>query len=244
MRLLFVYQDHAGPARQLLETLGVSDVKMFIVRKDARQPTDEELAFLRANPALPAAACEVNRKYRKSVSDLVDFCCEPKKFRIDDVQLRDWLVPRPVNIRAPSAPSAAFAQAATDAPNLILHPDALLRADELAVHRWAFAERGARLLARYANAEDLGPMRDWKAAHGVDFAVNGRVIFKYAAHCGKDVLRGKAEWHLKEGDNTTPEGAARIYFYRIDCNSTTQVVVFYVGPHPADGHQQISFECR
>lgn len=239
MRFLFVYQDCAEPARRLLDELGVRDVTLVIARKNADAPTVAELSVLKAHQGACAAACQISRKYRKNVAQLVSFTCEPKKFRIEDQQLREWLVPID---RAPvtyDKPSVAFRAAAHRAPFLVLHPDALKSADELARHRWAFATLGADLLARYASGESLGALRGWKAAYGVDFAANGRVCFKYRASCGTDRRESRTEWHLKEGDKTTRESAARVYFDRVDFSSGPRVLVFYVGPHPDDGEYAV-----
>lgn len=241
MRFLFVYQDYATQARKLLDELDVRDVELVIARKNAISPTEPELARLRTHSGADAAACEINRIYRKSAAAFVTFCCTPKKFRFEDRQLRDWLVPPGQGPLIHAAPSDAFRTAASGCPRLLLHPDALKAADELAAHRRAFANLAATLLARWASGESLGPPREWKSTHGVDFAPNGRVAFKYAGTCGSDAREGRTEWHLKEGDNTTRASAARVYFARVEFPSGTQVVVFYVGPHPEDGERSVTF---
>jgi len=240
MRFLFVYQDYAQQARELLDKLAVRDVTLIIARKNANEPNAGEMELLEAYRGAPAAGCEINRKYRKSVAALVTFCCEPKKFRFEDQQLREWLVPKDRVVVSYGNPSAAFLAAAKRSAGLVLHPDALRTADELVPHRWEFATRSADLLARYADGESLGALRDWKSNHGVDFATAGRVSYKYRAMCGDLVRNDRTEWHLKEGDNTTRESAARIYFARLECPSGARVVVFYVGPHPADGERLVA----
>ena len=208
MRFLFVHHQSAEKARKLLDDLVVREVTLIVARKNA--PTADEVKVLEAHKGADAAACEINRKYRKSVAPLVNFCCEPKKFRFDDQTLREWLVPKDRVTITYGKPSAVFLAEARRSPLLVLHPDALMSADELVEHRWKFATLGANLLARYASGESLGPPRDWKGDHGVDFAVGGRVSYKYRAACGTDVRDSRTEWHLKEGDNTTRESAARI----------------------------------
>lgn len=241
MRFLFVYQDYAEQARRLLEDLEVRDVTLIIARKNANAPTVDEFRLLDANKGADAAGCEINRKYRKSAAAFVTFCCEPKKFRFQDQQLREWLVPEDRVAVTCDKPSDAFRSAAGRTPLLVLHPDALNAADDLAKHRWQFATLGADLLARYALGESLGPLREWKPAYGIDFATNGRVVFKYKGLCGSEARDGRTEWHLTEGNNTTREGAARIYFGRVEFASGARIVVFYVGPHPQDGERSVSF---
>lgn len=138
-------------------------------------------------------------------------------------------------------PSEAFRAAVQGSPDLILHPDALNDADQLVEHRWRFAEEGAKLLARYAASEELGPLREWKQKFAVDFAANGRVSFKYRWTCKGEYREGSTEWHLKEGDNTTKRSAARIYFARVEFEGGARIVVLYVGPHPEDGERTLVF---
>lgn len=242
MRFLFVYQDYSEEARKLLEELEVRDVRLVIARRNAQAPTEDEVKLLEAHRGAEAAACEINRKYRKSAAPLVSFCCEPKKFRSGDQRLREWLVPRNRVMVSFGKPSEAFMDASRRQPALVLHADALRTADEIVEHRWQFATLGATLLARYAAGERLGAPREWKSTHGVDFAVNGRVAFKFMGTWEGDSRSERTEWHLKEGDNTTRKSAARIYFARVDFSSGTRVVVFYVGPHPDDGERSVSFE--
>lgn len=242
MRFLFVYQDYSKQALKLLEELQVLDVRVIIARKGAQAPTGDEIKLLEAHRGAEAAACEINRKYRKSAAAYVSFCCEPKKFRFEDQQLREWLVPRDRIVVQYGKPSAAFQDAAQRQPALVLHPDALNFADDIDKHRWKFVTLGASLLARYAAGEQLGALRDWKPTHGVDFAANGRVAFKYKGTCEGESRNARTEWHLKEGDRTTCESAARIYFARVEFSSGARVVVFYVGPHPDDGDRSVCFE--
>ncbi len=241
MRFLFVYQDYSEPARKLLDELQVRDVTLIIARKNSQGPTDDEVRLLEMHRGADAAACEINRKYRKSAAAYVSFCCEPKKFRFEDQQLREWLVPRDRVVVKYGKPSTAFRDAVQRVPALVLHPDALKFADDIAEHRWQFATLGANLLARYAAGEQLGALREWKPTHGVEFAANGRVVFRFKATCAGELCDKRTEWHLKEGDNTTREGAARIYFDRVEFSSGARVVVLYVGPHPEDGERLLSF---
>jgi len=99
-------------------------------------------------------------------------------------------------------------------------------------------------LARYADGEDLGPLRNWKDNYGVDFAPNGRVKHEYVITWRGHEREGTTEWHLKEGDKTERESAARIYFERVDFETEVKVVVFYVGPHPEDGTSSVYVDCN
>jgi hypothetical protein len=236
MRFLFVYHTHARQAEQLLAELQVDDVRLIVATNASEQPTSEELVLLNQHKGASAAACEINRHYRKNVAPLVEFSLEPKKFRIADQQLRDWLVPRSRAAVTIPRPSEAFREAAAKAMRLILAPRALECADDLVEHRWRFAKLAADLLGDYANGEIPGALTSWKSSHGVAFAANGRVTYRYEVNFGSaERHKDSSSWHLKEGDNTTKESAARVYFAPIKCSQGRYVLVFYVGPHPDNG---------
>ena len=239
MRFLFVYQDYAIQARNLLDEVGALDVELIIARKGAVAPAPDDVVLLEAHVGAEAAACELNRHYRKSAERFVRFTVQPKKFRFEDVQLREWLVPPDRPEVEHKQPSEAFLDVVANSPNLILHPDALRFADEMAEHRWPFANNAAALLGRYAQGDDLGPARDWKANHGVDSATGGQVRFRYEISTAGAASTGRSYWHLKAGDNTTRESAARIYFERVVLAQGAYVIVFYVGPHPDDGERVV-----
>jgi hypothetical protein len=244
MRFLFVNQNFSKQAAELLVELAVDDVSIIVVLARSDGPTANELALLVKHPGAQAAACDVNRGYRKCAAKYVTFCCEPKKFRIEDQPLREWLSPPSRSLVSYVSPSKAFFDAASREPTLLIAPNALDSADELAELRWKFTQRSADFLAKYAAAADqAGAPQDWKAKHGVDFAPNGGVSFKYTCHCNCDSARhqGRTEWHLKEGDRTARESAARIYFVRVNCTTGARVAVLFVGPHPTEKEHTISF---
>ena len=238
MRFLFVDHNHAGACQDLLAELDVVDVRVVKVKPREIAPGPDVVELLKQHPNAPAAACEVNRKYRKAASAHVQFSLEPKKFRPGDIPLRHWLRPPQTNTRANMPPRAAFLSVAASEPKCLLCLNALDEADQLLPLRWGFANRAAELLARHARGDNLGPMRDWKANHGLEFAANGPVVFKYRRPGAP--VDTSVEWHLKEGDNTSREGAARVYFDTFVSEGAQQVVVFYVGPHPNPGTRKAS----
>lgn len=241
MRFIFVYHTWYRQLSDLVASLGVVDVTIIAARKGSEAPNAEEMGLLIQHKGAQAAACQIDKKYRRSIERLVDLCCEPKKFRVEDQLLRDWLVPPENAVAQFSAPRASFESAAFRAANLIFHASALNAADEIRELRWPFISRSADILARVACGEDCGPMREWKARYAVDFAPNGRVRYKYTiVDNGRDVS-GETEWHLKEGDRTEAAAAARVYFAFADISNVSKVLVFYVGPHPSDGTYRVDF---
>lgn len=243
MRFLVVYQDFSNLAQELVVRLGVGDVTVLIVRKGEREASAKLQAELAAYPAAPTAVCQVVRQFRKSIEPLVDVQYVAKKFRADDQQLVSWLDPPEAEDELLVSPTEALTNALLAEKDLVAADGALKHADEITKHRWRFANRSAALLARYAKGEDLGPLRNWKESRGVDFAANGRIRYEYVVISNGETVEGSTEWHLKEGDNTTRESAARIYFERVEVGGEVKVLVFYVGPHPEDGSYSVHIDC-
>lgn len=243
MRFLVIYQDFSKPAQELVDRLCIDDVQVLIVRRGEREPSAEFLKVLEQHPNAPTAVCQVVRSFKQSIEAALDIQYVTKKFRVDDQQLTNWLLPVDAEKDAIVAPSEALAAAVQRAEHLVVADGALDHADELAAHRWKFANLSASLLARYADGEDLGPLRNWRQAHGVDFAANGRVRYSYLISANGADVEGSTEWHLKEGDNTTRESAARIYFERVEVGGRVKICIFYVGPHPSDGNYSVCIDC-
>ncbi len=240
MRFLFVYQDYADKARKLVETLAVNDVTVIVARKKEDYPSREELNLIGIRQP-PAAICQVVRRYKKNIGDLVDIEYEAKTFRENDLQLKEWLQPTPVAVVQPLRPSEAFANALAGCENLIIARQALAAVDEIHQRRWAFIQSASMLLRRHAQGEDLGPMRDWEAQFGVAFAANGQVSYCCDVPSRKHKWPA-SEWHLKEGDKTSADDAPRIYFDVLEIDGQRRVIVSYAGPHPKDGEYTVTID--
>lgn len=236
MRFLLVYQDLVPEVMELLAELKVADVEVIKVAK--RQKEIEPDQFVRVSTAGGVCALiQVDREYKNSVAKL-NVEHNFKKFRSKDQILRAWLVPTPPADHQPLEPMAAFEKAKEDCEWLVFSDTALVSANDIAPLRWGFANRAAALLRRLACGEDLGAMRNWRADYNVDFAANGRVRCVY--HVPDHPHSKKTEWHLKDGDNTTADAAARVYFNCHPVNRVNHVLVLYVGPHPPDGDLNVS----
>lgn len=242
MRFLFVYETCAVQARNLVSELLVTDVHIVVAKKGELSPTGVDADLLLEHQGAEAAACQLNRKYRKNVAPMVTFTVEPKKFRFEDQQLRDWLLGDAEVARSTPTPVVAFADASAASSSLVLHGEAVTRADEIDQSRWEFAATSAELLRRLAAGDpELGSLRYWASTYGVVFAANGQVSYSYQADLDGEPLKRSSEWHLKAGDNTTAEKAARIYFTTETVGERTYVLVAYVGPHPKDGKYKANF---
>lgn len=243
MRFLVVYENFSKPAKELVDRLGVKDVSVLLVRKGENRASSDLLSALKKYPDAPTAVCQIVRGVRKSLEDVVDIQYATKEFRANDQQLAHWLLPADTQRTPLLAPSQAVAAAEQRAEHLVVAFGALQHADEIASHRWRFTNTSAELLRRYAEGEDLGANRNWKQAHGVDFATNGRVRYEYEISSNGAKVKRSTEWHLKEGDHTSREGAARIYFDHVQVGVNWKVCILYVGPHPADGDYSVRIDC-
>ncbi|MEA9753722.1 hypothetical protein VDG64_00675 [Xanthomonas campestris pv. raphani] len=237
MRYIFVYQDFFGTVEQLLAELGVTDVEVILVKKGQQAVSEAELQRLQSTGG-SCVLIQVERRFKKSLGD-VEIAHFIKQFRLKDKVLQGWLLPDPPPEEGCAAPKAAFLQAAADCCWLVFADSALSRADEIASIRWAFVNRAAQLLRRLAMGEQLGPMREWEGRFDVNFANNGQV--RYAFNPPKHQHRQAVEWHLSAGKRTTAEAASRIYFDHRQIGGISHVLVFYVGPHPADGTYPATF---
>lgn len=237
MRYIFVYQDFFGTVEQLLTDLGVTDVQVILVKKGQQAASEAELQRLQSSGG-SCVLIQVERRFKKSLGD-VEIAHSIKQFRRDDKVLQGWLLPDPPSEHVSPPPSEAFSLAAADCCWLVFADSALNRADEIASIRWSFVDRAAQLLRRLALGEQLGPMREWEGRFDVNFANNGQV--RYSFDAPRQPHTEAVEWHLSSGRKTTPEGASRVYFDHRRIAGVWHVLVFYVGPHPADGTYPATF---
>ena len=128
---------------------------------------------------------------------------------------------------------------------MILADGALNLADEVSDLRVKFVNDAARALLQYADRAG-SPVGDLGVFFGdlkVHHAVNGQITVDYSVSMdGRVVIKASTEQHLKKGDRTEPENAARIYFDTVAFPKRFEnvklpkrkslVVVLYCGPHP------------
>lgn len=238
MRYLFVLERNKVDTEALISELGVADVRVIGVAKSEREVGQALLSDIVDN-GVTIGFSGIERGYRRSFGALV-FGFMSKDFRKNDVKLREWLAPPPpAPIFCPESPKKSFENIQATHPSVVFADGALDAADNLAVHRWSFVSRAAQLLADQAAGKKVGSPREWHQRYQVLYARNGNVIYKYDLPGNHG--RKQTDWHLKEGDATTAEGAARVYFDLVEVFHRPYVLVFYVGPHPKDGTYHASF---
>lgn len=241
MRFLVIAQDYVAKAKALLHELDVRDVEVIGQPLRANEVSPDVIAKLKAQGAPPEASLiRLDKKYRKQVEALVKVKHVEKEFRATDPHLRAWLAPPKgeADVRY-KLPSIEFSSAAAESDGLlVLAPNSLARIDEVPEHRYNFMGEAAALLLRLAKGENLGPTRYWKEKYGIAHAGTGQVTCGYTLECGEESVEMDCQDHLKSGDFTTPESAARVYFLRAQFTKP-RVVVSYAGPHPPDGRYEV-----
>lgn len=131
-------------------------------------------------------------------------------------------------------PSSYFRAAAEDTPNLIVAKNALHTCDQVAPHREDFLRKGADALAEMAERNgQVGPVEEFFRGHGLDHAQSGGISTTLeVVKDGKTIHKKTANTHLKQGDKTTPQAAARIYYQDFVLEGQCYVAVLYAGIHP------------
>lgn len=236
MRFLIVHKNYATDAKDLIAGSGVNDVKILLVSGE-NEPKGEAEELLKRNPGASVAVVSVNRKYKKALAEIYEALVEQSVETVKGghAALLQWI--RGASSAAPAIqlPSEAFRAEVAREPKLILAHKALVSADAVAQHRYPFTNRAAKALAEYAKNNGVAPegLDRFFQDRRLHFAPNGQVEASLSIQQqGKKEIVVLSQWHLKEGDNTTPESAARIYFVHHSINGATLVFVSYCGPHP------------
>jgi hypothetical protein len=236
MRFLLVHRQEVSAARSLIDSLDVQEIEIVIYNGE-KQPSPDVLERFRGSQL---ALVGVRDKYRKALQR----GCSTYSFSVSyfsslsvaAATLRGWLAPvaeiAPENL---PKPSKAFIKAAQEQPRLILAQGALDRADQLSLQRYTFANAAARALSDYAARAGtrLGDLSTFFPNPQFYYARNGQIRASYIINAdGNEVKRGSTEQHLKKGDATTQDNAARIYFDTVEFRTKVLVVILYCGPHP------------
>ncbi|HVV15997.1 MAG TPA: hypothetical protein VHH90_02240 [Polyangia bacterium] len=232
MRLLIVYTDRVREAENLLAEFGVDDALVLAVAPREHSPSAEVSAILHNYPGAEIVFVGVEKKYRRFCER--NFTCtivhSLESIKGGASSLKAWLCPStapPIQILLPSV---AFQAAAQNEPRLVVPPDSIVHADRISPRRHHFANKAAAALAEYAAGPSVasGLEAFFKDRH-LDFAPNGVRADYTLRRLGRSVSTGHTEWHLKEGDRTTADDAARVYFHRYNAF----VIVLRCGPHPS-----------
>lgn len=144
-------------------------------------------------------------------------------------QLRDTLFPVVATL-----PSEHFAGLAAACDQIVLTTGALSSCDEVDPHRRGFLIDGANALHEYVmNPGGVGRVDEFFGARGLKFAQSGGMTVTLEVYRnGKIAYTESCQTHLKKGDATTPQSAARLYFHVFRLDEIQRVAILYAGPHP------------
>lgn len=132
-------------------------------------------------------------------------------------------------------PSEYFRKSARRLKDYVIFHDALDRCDEVHASRHGFLRQSSSLLEQFCR--NKGRLDQTLAslflAHNITLAQSGGMqttirLVRNGRQLGQALT---SNLHVKEGDGTTPQAAARIYFQHLDKDAQFRLFLLYVGPH-------------
>jgi hypothetical protein len=131
------------------------------------------------------------------------------------------------------APSAALHAAAERHPQLVIAEGVFDRCDEVDELRHEFVVKALDSLVHILENGAGGRFDAFFNARGLIHAQSGGSLVTVEVCRGDQLVKSfKVQTHLKQGDNTSPQSAARIYYCKFYLGAVTYLGVLYVGPHP------------
>lgn len=140
-------------------------------------------------------------------------------------------------------PSNYFRSIAERQPRFIIARGALDNCDEVAEIRREFLRDAADAFLKFVDENGrVGRIDGFFRSLGLEHAQSGGITTTLTViKGGQKVHFEKANAHLKQGDGTTLQGAARIYYQHFSADELCYIVLFYAGPHPV---RDISVQCE
>jgi len=134
----------------------------------------------------------------------------------------------------PPPPSMYIRSLTEQCPQLIVVGDALDQCDDVAPHRYEFIRNTADALVELIDKKgNVGRLDAFFREKGIEHAQTGGITIKLkVSHKGGAIHDKSASTHLKKGDHTTPQAAARIYYQECHHDEELYIFVLYAGPHP------------
>lgn len=130
-------------------------------------------------------------------------------------------------------PSEFIKQLSQDCPQLLIADNALNECDNVALHRYEFICKAVTALTNAVTTGLTSRFDEYCANQGLLHAQTGGSTFTLRIHGSTakqpDIV---SKTHLKQGDKTTKEAAARVYYTFFVANDVRYVALLYAGPHP------------
>lgn len=133
-------------------------------------------------------------------------------------------------------PLLRFERSAQRYPDYKIMGGALDRCLQVHQIRWRFLARCCEALEEICkkSGEIKGTLEDFFEKKGIALAQTGGITTILRLMRAKKQIGSPIESnvHLSEGNATTPQAAARIYFQLLSRDRKFRLLLFYVGPHP------------
>jgi len=166
----------------------------------------------------------------------------PETTVINAAYMRLWLAMPGVPTRDQVVPSEYFNQIVDANPQILLADGVLQTCDLVALHRYDFLKQSADALVEFAAEGSAGRIDAFFREKGLDHAQTGGIDTTLEVFKGdQSIYKNTTNTHLKQGDKTTPEGAARLYYHIFVHKNNTYVAIMYAGPHPV---RNVRWECH
>ena len=131
-------------------------------------------------------------------------------------------------------PSDYFRAASEANPQLVFAEKVFEICDQVAIHRQNFLKNAADAFTQMVEKNgQVGRVDTFFSNFGLEHAQTGGIQNTLRVRKGGNCIYDKtSSVHLKQGDKTIPQAAARIYYHALLLEERYHVVVLYAGPHP------------
>jgi hypothetical protein len=130
-------------------------------------------------------------------------------------------------------PAEFIAKLASTCPRLLIAEGALDDCNAVAAHRYVFLRAAVTALVD-AVEDDLSERFDeFCDKRGIHHAQTGGSLYSVTFAGTPKLAVVKCRTHLKRGDRTTREAAARVYYTFVDIDGVRHVALLHAGPHPS-----------
>lgn len=137
-------------------------------------------------------------------------------------------------------PSEYFRQVCDANPQVIIVEQVYEMCDLVEPIRREFLKRAIDALAEFVRDGSDGRIDAFFRRRQLIHAQNGLNESTLEFRCGDVVILNETvQAHLKQGDATTPQGAARLYYHHTIFRNIRYVIVTYAGPHPEGNFKRV-----
>lgn len=141
--------------------------------------------------------------------------------------------------KAPT-PSEHFTALAESNSRLLVTTGSLDTCDKVASHRRKFLISCADACIELLDQGNEETVEDFFRKRALDHAQSGGIDATLRiVKDGKDAYNETRNTHLKQGDKTTPQAAARVYYHYLQLEKKRYVGILYAGIHPSSNVSKI-----